>query len=262
MIKLIATDMDGTFLRDDLTYDEARFAKLQPQLRRHGMRFVVASGNQYFQLRSFFKAYPDTIYLAENGAYIRDQKQIYALHSFTSIAVHQILAKLVTLPDLNIIVCGQRSAYILASVAPTYITKMRQYYYELAVVPNFDQLNDHIVKFALGCPPAKTAALVAELQQLLAGLAEPTSSGHGDIDLIQPGMNKAAGLRELGQILGIELAEMVAFGDGGNDLEMLREVGLGVAMQNAQPEVAAVAAARTTTNQTQGVLAYLETLLA
>jgi hydroxymethylpyrimidine pyrophosphatase-like HAD family hydrolase len=100
-----------------------------------------------------------------------------------------------------------------------------------------------------------------QLRRRLAGLAEPTSSGHGDIDLIQPGMNKAAGLRELGQILDIGLEEMCAFGDGGNDLEMLREAGLGVAMQNAQPAVAAVADTQTVNNQAQGVLVYLEKLL-
>jgi hydroxymethylpyrimidine pyrophosphatase-like HAD family hydrolase len=184
MIKLIATDMDGTFLRDDLTYDEARFVKLQQRLQQRNIRFVVASGNQYFQLKSFFRAYPETIYVAENGAYIRDQERIYALHSFTDLAVKQILDKLARVPDLNIIVCGQNSAYILDSVAPAYVTKMRQYYYRLAVVPDFAHIDDRIVKFALGCPPAQTTALVAQLRQTLAGLAEPTSSGHGDIDLI------------------------------------------------------------------------------
>jgi hydroxymethylpyrimidine pyrophosphatase-like HAD family hydrolase len=75
-------------------------------------------------------------------------------------------------------------------------------------------------------------------------------------------MNKAAGLQELGTILGVDLAEMCAFGDGGNDLEMLREVGLGVAMQNAQPAVTTVADAQTVDNQAQGVLVFIEKLLA
>lgn len=54
---------------------------------------------------------------------------------------------------------------------------------------------------------------------------------------------------------------MCAFGDGGNDLEMLREVGLGVAMANAQPAVKAVTTLRTSNNQEQGVLAYLAKLI-
>lgn len=82
MIKLMATDMDGSFLRDDMTYDEAQFALLYQQLQLRGVRFVIASGNQYFQLKSFFKDYPEMIYLAENGAYIRDADHVYALNAF------------------------------------------------------------------------------------------------------------------------------------------------------------------------------------
>ncbi len=103
MIKLIAVDMDGTFLRDDMSYDESKFAALQKQFKQRKIRFVVASGNQYFQLKSFFKTYPDTIYVAENGAYIRDQQNIYALHSFSPTIVTHILNDLALVANLKII---------------------------------------------------------------------------------------------------------------------------------------------------------------
>lgn len=80
----------------------------------------------------------------------------------------------------------------------------------------------------------------------------------GDIDIIQPGIHKANGLKELGDILGIKLSEMCAFGDGGNDLEMLREVGDGVAMKNAVPALLEVANHVTDTNDDEGVLNYIE----
>lgn len=53
-VKLIAVDMDGTFLKSDNTYDEARFKKVYDELKKQGICFTVASGNQYFQLRDFF----------------------------------------------------------------------------------------------------------------------------------------------------------------------------------------------------------------
>lgn len=261
MLKLIATDMDGTFLRDDMTYDEAKFALLYQQLQQRGIRFVVASGNQYYQLRSFFKDYPEMIYVAENGAYIRDNQHVYAQHAFSADAVTQILAKLETIPDLKLLVCGAKSAYTLTTTDPEHVKLARHYYHHLAVIDRFEDIDDDILKFAITCPDERTEAIVAELRTALVGLGEPTSSGHGDIDVIQPGMNKAAGLQELGQVLGIELADMAAFGDGGNDLEMLREVGLGVAMENAQLPVMAVADRTTTTNQEQGVLQTIAQLL-
>jgi len=253
--------MDGTFLRDDMSYDTKKFAKLYQQLEARDIKFVVASGNQYFQLRSFFNDYPDIIYIAENGAFIRDIKQTYAVHSFDNSVVKDILAKLQSIPDLKILVCGAKSAYALNSVDPAHITKMRNYYHHLAVINDYSEIDDDILKIAITCPPEKTDEIVIKLRTLLNGLAEPTSSGHGDIDIIQPGLNKAAGLTELGQVLNIKLDEMMAFGDGGNDLEMIREVGLGIAMENAQPNVIEVADERTLSNQDQGVLKSIAKLL-
>jgi Cof subfamily protein (haloacid dehalogenase superfamily) len=262
MIKLMATDMDGTFLRQDMSYDDVLFARLHAELQRRGIRWVVASGNQYFQLRSFFQAYPDTIYVAENGAYIRDSKQIYALNAFTPAAVQMILPVVQALPDVKLLVCGQKSAYALTTTDPAHVAAARHYYHQLKVIDSFDQIDDQILKFALTCPPEQTQALVDHLRAALTGVAEPTSSGHGDIDVIQPGMNKAAGLQILGDTLGIALADMGAFGDGGNDLEMIRKVGMGVAMANAQLAVKAVADAITTTNEAQGVLQFIDDWLA
>ena len=52
-IKLIAVDMDGTFLSDNKTYNRERFMAQYHQMKARGIRFVVASGNQYYQLISF-----------------------------------------------------------------------------------------------------------------------------------------------------------------------------------------------------------------
>ena len=51
---------------------------------------------------------------------------------------------------------------------------------------------------------------------------EPTTSGHGSIDLIMPGCHKASGLKRLAARWGITPEQCAAFGDGGNDIEMLR----------------------------------------
>ena len=54
-VKVIVTDMDGTFLNDAKTYDRSRFLAQFAQLQQRGIEFVVASGNQYYQLISFFR---------------------------------------------------------------------------------------------------------------------------------------------------------------------------------------------------------------
>lgn len=55
MIKLIATDMDGTFLTDANDYDRQRFVHVFEALQAQGKRFVAISGNQYDQIKDFSK---------------------------------------------------------------------------------------------------------------------------------------------------------------------------------------------------------------
>ena len=56
-------------------------------------------------------------------------------------------------------------------------------------------------------------------------------------DCITKGTNKATGIDEVIKHYGINISEVMAFGDGGNDVEMLRHAGVGVAMGNASEEV-------------------------
>ena len=73
------------------------------------------------------------------------------------------------------------------------------------------------------------------------------------LEITHLGVDKASALRALGQQLGIAPTEMVAIGDGENDMAMLRLAALGIAMGNASPEVQAVADWVTDTNNQDGV---------
>lgn len=82
------------------------------------------------------------------------------------------------------------------------------------------------------------------------------------VDVSPMGNHKAAALQVLVDHLGLTTADVVAFGDGGNDIEMLQWAGTGVAMGNARAEVQAVADHVTGTVGDGGVAAFLEPLLA
>lgn len=73
-IKLVAVDIDGTFVRSDYTYNIPRFKQILSRMKHAGCNFVVASGNQYYQLRDLFPGYYDELsFVAENGAFVKDQ---------------------------------------------------------------------------------------------------------------------------------------------------------------------------------------------
>lgn len=79
--------------------------------------------------------------------------------------------------------------------------------------------------------------------------------GLGTYDLCQAGHNKATGAQHLLDRLGLSMQEVVAIGDGGNDREMLRAAGMGIAMGNASSEVKACADHVTDSVESDGVVA-------
>ena len=71
MIKLVATDIDGTFLKNDRSFDVAKFEKILLRMKEIDCDFVVASGNQYYQLKKMFADYGNEIsVVSDNGAYV------------------------------------------------------------------------------------------------------------------------------------------------------------------------------------------------
>ena len=74
-------------------------------------------------------------------------------------------------------------------------------------------------------------------------------------------MTKASALADLGNLWDIQPEEMAAFGDGGNDLEMLQFVGYGYAMSNAIPSIKAIADHMIGSNDEDSVLSQIEKIL-
>jgi 5-amino-6-(5-phospho-D-ribitylamino)uracil phosphatase len=85
------------------------------------------------------------------------------------------------------------------------------------------------------------------------GTLEITNSHPCNIEVNPKGASKGSGIREVCGLLGINLSQVIAMGDSVNDLSMILEAGLGVAMGNAQEEIKAQADAVTATNDEDGV---------
>ncbi len=261
-VKLIAVDMDGTFLNDKKTYNRERFRQQYQQMKEQQIRFVVASGNQYYQLASFFPEIVEEItFVAENGGWVRDEgKDVYNC-SMPRDHFQQIVDFLLTRPEIEIIVCGKASAYTLKSYDPGFHNIAVHYYHRIELVDSFDNIDDTILKFALNIPDDKVPQMQAMLDEKLGHLLTAVTTGHGSIDLIIPGVHKAHGLRLLQDRWGIADDEVVAFGDSGNDIEMVKQAGYGFAMANAAEAVKAVAGYHAPHNNEEGVLAIIDKAL-
>ena len=115
-VKLIAVDMDGTFLSDAKTYNRPRFLNQYQRMREQNIRFVVASGNQYFQLISFFPDIAHEIaFVAENGGWVVSAGDDVFNCQLPKDHFHTVIDYLQTLTNIEIIACGKRSAYTYVS---------------------------------------------------------------------------------------------------------------------------------------------------
>lgn len=261
-IKLVAVDVDGTFVRSDYSYDKPRFKKLLNHMDEIGCRLVVASGNQYYQLRSLFPDdHQELAFVAENGALVKDQDEVLFNANIDRETVESVIDFCDQYPEIQYVLCGLNSAYVeRGKISQEFFDDMAIYYHRLQWVDDLKTVEDEILKFGIRVAIEDTENYLQLFSEKLAGKLVPTGSGYGYIDLIVPGCHKASGLKCLVERWGLTPEQCVAFGDGGNDLEMLAYCGRSFAMENAPDNVKAVAKATCPSNEDQGVLTTLEQL--
>lgn len=261
-LKLVAVDIDGTFMRSNYSYDVKRFERIYSAMKKRGCNFVVASGNQYYQLRDLFPGYEDELsFVAENGAYVKDHKELVYTACIDRETVDAVIDLCRKFPEIRNVMCGKESAYCQrGAVSTAFFELTGKYYHHLQWVDDFKNVDDQILKFAPTVPEEKTYFYYHLFQERLNGRIEPTISGHGSIDLILPGCHKASGLKRLADRWGITSKQCAAFGDSGNDIEMLNYCGYSFAMENASEEAKKAANYICPSNDEDGVLVTLESL--
>lgn len=224
MIKLFATDMDGTWLNDHQDYDRKMFAKEFEIMSQRDIKFVVASGNQFENLLTRFPHVAHQIYfVAENGAVVAKGHQVLHVDAMSNHEFDEC-TKIMKEYGYPGVVEGLASAYILKETGRDFLQEMHKYYYKIQVVDNFKNLDDKILKVNMTLPVEKTLPTIKKLKGNYKDLGFVAGSADS-IDMQTPGMNKAVGLKYLSRKLGIKANEMVAFGDSGNDVGMLKYVG-------------------------------------
>lgn len=261
-IKMVAVDVDGTFVRSDYTYDIPRFRKILSRMKSAGCNFVVASGNQYYQLRDLFPGYYDELsFVAENGAFVKDHSEMVFAADMPGETVDAIIDVCREYPRIQNVMCGVNSAYCeRGTVSQEFFQLTGIYYHRLKWVDDLKKVDDQILKFAPTVPEEQTFFYYDMFSGRLDGKAVPVTSGHGSIDLILPGCHKASGLKRLSRRWGITPEQCAAFGDGGNDIEMLKYCGYSYAMENAPQNVKEAAKHVCPSNEEDGVLTVLEEL--
>lgn len=122
------------------------------------------------------------------------------------------------------------------------------------------QLDPHPTKLLMTGEPYNMQQAEQDMKNILGDKMDAYRSAPFFLELVPKGIDKARSLLRLLAMLNLTPHDMIAFGDGYNDLSMLRLAGMGVAMENAAPEVRAEADYVTASNEDEGVAKAIEAL--
>ncbi|MFF0174456.1 HAD family hydrolase [Micromonospora profundi] len=259
--RLVATDIDGTLIRDDHTVS-ARTAGVLARLVAQGTPVVLVTGRPVRWLKMVYEQLAEPLpAVCANGAVVYDPVRDEVLRADPLAPQH--LAE----------VAERLRAEVPGISFAVEILDSREMRHETHYPLRWDADVDGIRPIAtpeelLSLPAVKLLARAGEqdpdafaalIATAVAGLAEAThSSSSGLVEISAAGVTKAAGLDWYCDRLGIAAADVVAFGDMPNDVPMLTWAGRGVAVANAHRAVLAVADEVTSANSEDGVAAYLE----
>lgn len=268
-IKLIATDLDGTFV-DDRKQLIAENVQAFKECAEQGIQIVPTTGRTIVGIPEEIRNLPGVRYvITSNGATIVDL-QIQEIISSCLMNAGTVLRIMELARD------SEDDIMYDAYVDGVGYTKQEFWDNLLHYVPNPAVLDlvrktrkpvpdsiEHIR--SLGADIEKinlffvTEDARVRMRSVLADISEVivSSSLPNNLEINAAGADKGGALFRLAKLLGIRQEETMAFGDGENDISMLRMAGFGVAMENAEEHVKAVANHITVTNNEAGVAVAL-----
>ncbi|MGI9623722.1 MAG: HAD family hydrolase [Acidimicrobiales bacterium] len=257
---LIALDVDGTLLRTDRTLAE-RTIEATRLAREAGAVLTLATGRHYCMVTDLLECLPAVDYcLSLNGAEVmgRAGETLHLVLLDAEVARDAIESIREAVPGAifglglegetryepgleKVIILGGGPRNLVDDVVPLVVSGPRNVF---VFHPDY---RDNLEPLRRMC-----------LEAVTPNGFDVVYSGLPMIELSPAGAGKDAALAWLAGQLGIERGRVVAFGDGLNDVEMIRWAGHGVAMGQAPVEVKEVAQVVTETNDTDGVAAWIE----
>jgi Cof subfamily protein (haloacid dehalogenase superfamily) len=270
--KMIAIDLDGTLL-DARGQVSPRSKQAVQSALSAGLLVCFATGRNWTESKTVLDAvahYDCAVFVG--GAMVVDTKNEVVLH------------RMVMGPQLAREVCaffeghGQCALvmqdatvagadYLLsATIEPNAATRLWMDV-TLAKVERVAHLgsheHEHTVRVSMVAPPEPSRSIVADLRETFGPRVVSHSIAVPAYDVavtevFDPAVNKWQGIMHVANRHGVKRHEIVAIGDDVNDLPMLREAGLGVAMGNAHPDAKAAAKMTIGSNREDGLAVFLE----
>jgi Cof subfamily protein (haloacid dehalogenase superfamily) len=259
---LVATDLDGTLFRRDLTVSP-RTVKALDLVTDAGAAHVIVTGRPPADCRAVFEALDYRgLAVCGQGALLFDAGagRVVARTPLPRPTARRVVAALdrrIGGISLAVHTTGP-DARLLATPA---FAAAQAGFADCAQVLAERLWDDELEKVFVRRPGLTDDRLAALLREESGEALEVTHSGQGMVELLPHGITKATGLAQVADLLGIPAHRTVAFGDMPNDLPVFAWAGRAVAMANSHPDVLAAADETAPSNEDDGVAVVLERMV-
>lgn len=260
---MVVLDLDGTLTNSQKELSE-RNRKALIRLQEQGVKVVLASGRPTYGIVPIAKALELERFggyiLAYNGGVILDfgsKQEVYS-----NVLPEDLIAPLYRYStDAECVILSYDNEYILTEEPDDKYVGVEAHLNKMEVrrVENFvEAFSAPLPKCLTVGDPDKILKLEQQIKGLFGERMGVFRSEPFFLELVPLGIDKAQSLSRLLEHTGGDKSEMIAFGDGYNDLSMIEFAGVGVAMSNAQPAVRERADFIAKSNDEDGVAIYIE----
>lgn len=254
MIKLIASDMDGTLLDDNKNLPSDFFDTLD-RLTERGVVFAVASGRTYSALDHLFpEPYHGNIaYICDNGACtVLDGKPVDVTPLDRATFEELVSACRGIGGGLRMVVCAESGVYHLKSDVE-FSNEVGRFYRNHSVIDNFLNIEGTVYKVAVCDERGAMTHGKPALDKIFGSRLNVQVSGEVWMDVMAAGVSKGNALEALQKRLGVLRTETMVFGDYFNDVDMLRLADWSFCMENGHEDVKRMCAYTAPDNNHGGV---------
>lgn len=263
MIKLIITDLDGTFLNRQGDYDRASFDNLWPMMAEKGVHFAACTGKQCERVEELFGKYSNDLWIVGDSATRIKHGGEFVFQSLIANTLGlEIIHALQTVSATHVIIaCTPDGAVVRSDIPQRLKDIVRRSYARMIETDDFSTVKSDFVKITVfdeqgNCPQTRPHLSRFEDDVYI------VVSEAAWIDIAGYGVHKGSTVQRLQDILKVSPEETMAFGDGYNDLELLAQADYSFAMRNAFDEVKTAARFVTTSNDDNGVIETIRRILA
>lgn len=255
MIKLIITDMDGTFLNSHGDYNRELFQTVVNVMKEHQIHFAPCTGKQVGRVEELLGEGSDDFWiLGDSATRIKHQGQYIYQSLLPNPLGLDIIQTLEQLDGSHIVIACTPEAAVIRNDVPEHLQQLiRRSYADVRLMDDFRELDADFVKITVYDEQGRCPELRPHLSAF-DDRAYIVVSEAAWIDIANVGVHKGTTVERLQKIVGATRAETMVFGDGYNDIELMACADFSFAMRNAFDETKAAANYITRSNDEDGVL--------